>query len=91
VYVSEKLKVPILTFESGDEMCAWNNIARVLVRAYGSQDTDWIGHLIELSVGNYTTRDGETKENILVKAITARDEKQEVTPIAKDLDDEIPF
>jgi|SRR6516164_3095818 hypothetical protein len=92
VYISEKLNAPILTFESGDEMVAWNNIARGLVRAYGNQDSDWIGHIIELSIGTYTNKDGDIKENILVKAISSRDQKEEVKqPIAKDLDDEIPF
>src|SRR6516165_8563138 len=54
VYVSEKLNTPILTFEGGDEMVAWNNICRVLTRAYGYEDTDWIGHTIEVSIGTYT-------------------------------------
>jgi len=91
VYINERLQAPVLTFESGEEMVAWANIAKVLVRAYGYQDTDWIGHVIELSLGSYTNRDGETKENIQIKAITARDQKQEITPIDKTMDDEIPF
>jgi len=95
VYISDKLNAPILTFESGDEMVAWNQICRVLVRAYGSEDSDWIGHTIELSIGTYTNKDGETKENIQVKAISSRDEKDEATKkppaVRKDLDDEIPF
>jgi len=71
---------------------AWNSICHVLVREYGGQDSDWIGHVIELSIGYYTNKDGEQKENILVKAVTSRDEKGEVKkPIDKDLDDQIPF
>jgi hypothetical protein len=91
VSISDKLGAPILTFESGDEMVAWNNIARVLTRAYGYQDTDWIGHVIELSIGQYTNKDGDIKENIQIKAISSRDQKEEVKPIDKDLDDEIPW
>jgi hypothetical protein len=91
VSVSDKLGAPILTFESGDEMVAWNQIARVLGRTYGYQDTDWIGHVVELSVGHYVNKDGEQKENIQVKAISAPEEKQEVKPIDKDLNDEVPF
>src|SRR5215471_11505131 len=87
VYVSEKLNAPILTFESGDEMVAWNNICRVLTRAYGYEDSDWIGHTIELSVGTYTNKDGEQKENILLKAISSRDSKEELPPLKKALDD----
>ena len=91
VYISEKLNVPILTFESGEEMCAWQNIARVLTRAYGFQDTDWLGRIIELSVGTYTNKDGDQKENIVIRAISTRDQKDEVVSVAKDLDDSIPF
>jgi len=90
VYISEKLNAPILEFESGDSMVAWNNIARILAKAYGYEDTDWVGHTIELSIGTYTNKDGEQKENIQVRAVSSRDSK-EVVPIAKDLNDEIPF
>jgi hypothetical protein len=92
VSISDRLNAPILTFESGDEMVAWNNIARVLTRAYGYQDTDWIGHTIELFIGTYTNKDGEQKENIQVKAISSRDQKEDVKPpLNKDLDDDIPY
>jgi hypothetical protein len=101
VYISEKYKVPILTFESGDELIAWNNIARALVRSYGYEDTDWVGHVVELSLGNYTNKDGETKENIVLKPISSRDcgsngGPQRVDPAKlpkpkDDMDDEIPF
>jgi hypothetical protein len=91
VYISEKLNAPILTFESGDEMVCWNNMARVLGRAYGFQDTDWLGHTIELSIGTYTNKDGDQKENIVIRAISTRDQKDEVVSVAKDLDDSIPF
>ena len=92
VYISEKLQAPILTFESGDEMVAWNNMCRVLTRAYGFQDRDWIGHTIELSLGNYVNKDGEHKETIVLKTVSARDEKEEVkAAVHKDLDDDVPF
>jgi|SRR5215471_20109507 len=92
VYVSEKLNAPILTFASGDEMVAWNNIARVLSRAYGFESDNWIGHMIELSIGHYTNKDGDIKENIQVKTISTAEQKAEVkAPVAKDLDDQIPF
>ena len=92
VYINERLNAPILTFESGDEMVAWNSICRVLTREYGYEDSDWIGHTIELSIGFYTNKDGEQKENIILKTVTSRDEKQEIKkPVHKDMDDEIPF
>jgi hypothetical protein len=90
VYISEKLNAPILEFDSGESMVAWNNIARVLGHAYGYEDTDWIGHTIELSLGSYTNKDGEEKGTIVVKPMTSRDSK-EIVPIKKELDDEIPF
>jgi hypothetical protein len=90
VHVNDRLGAPILTFDSGDEMVAWNNICRVLTRAYGFEDSDWIGHTIELSTGTYTNKDGEEKQNIVVKPISSRDQK-EVVSLQKDLDDEIPW
>jgi hypothetical protein len=97
VYVSEKHDVPVLVFESGNELFAWPNIARVLARAYGYNSDEWIGQIIELSLGTYVDKKtGETKENIVIKAISSRDgngEVQRVDPatLAKALDDSIPF
>ena len=100
VYISDKHDVPVLVFESGDELFAWPNIARVLARAYGYDSKEWIGQIVELSLGTYTDRKtGEEKETIIIKAISSRDgnanngEPQRVDPVklAKDLDDQIPF
>jgi hypothetical protein len=90
VYISEKLNAPILELASGDSLVAWNSIARVIGHAYGYEDTDWIGHTIELSLGSYTNKDGEEKGTIIVKPVSSRDGK-EIVPIKKDLNDEIPF
>jgi hypothetical protein len=74
VYISEKHHVPVLEFESGDQLIAWASISRVLVRAYGYESDDWRGHTIELSLGTYPDKKtGETKETILAKAISSRD------------------
>jgi hypothetical protein len=100
VYISEKHDVPVLVFDSGNELFAWPNIARVLARAYGYESKEWIGHTVELSLGNYVDKKtGETKENIVIKTISSRDgnsnsgEPQRADPakLAKDLDDSIPF
>jgi len=92
VYINDKLNAPIITLEGGQEFVAWNNMCRVLTNAYGYEDRDWIGHVIELSLGHYTNKDGETKDNIQIKPISARDEKGEIAkPVHKDMDDEIPF
>jgi len=102
VYISEKHDTPVLVFESGDELIAWPSIGRVLVRAYGYESEDWKGHVVELSLGNYTNKDGETKENILLKPISPRegdnnggpqrvDPSKLPTTVSKDMDDAVPF
>ena len=100
VYVSDKHDVPVLVFKSGNELFAWPNIARVMARAYGYNSNDWVGHTIEMSLGNYVDKKtGETKENIVIKAISSRDgnsnsgEVQRADPakLAKALDDDLPF
>jgi hypothetical protein len=74
VYISEKHDVPVLEFESGDQLIAWPSISRVLARAYGYETNDWRGHTVELSIGSYTDKKtGETKDTILAKAISSRD------------------
>ena len=99
VYISDKHDVPVLVFESGDELFAWPNIARVLARAYGYNDKDWIGHIVKLSLGTYTDRKtGEEKDTIVLEAISSRDgsdnggpQRADPAKLAKDLDDSIPF
>jgi hypothetical protein len=100
VYISEKHDVPVLVFESGDELFAWPNIARVLARAYGYNDKDWIGHVVKLSLGTYTDRKtGEEKDTIVLEAISSRDgnnnsggpQRTDPAKLAKELDDTIPF
>jgi hypothetical protein len=103
VYISEKHNVPVLEFESGDQLLAWPSIGRVLARAYGYETDDWRGHTVELSLGTYTDKNGEAKDTIILKAISSRDGSanggpQRVDPAklpppvaAKDMDDEIPF
>lgn len=106
VYISEKHDVPVLEFESGDQLIAWASIGRVLARAYGFESDDWRGHVVELSLGTYTNKNGETKDTIVLKPISSRDGNanggpQRVDPAKlpapvrrdrkDDLDDEIPF
>src|SRR5262245_59317920 len=73
VYISEKHDVPVLEFESGDQLLAWPSVARVLVRALGFETDGWVGHLVELALGSYTTKDGETKDTVLLRVISSRD------------------
>jgi hypothetical protein len=74
VYISEKHDVPVLEFESGDQLFAWPGIARPLVRAYGWESSDWLGHTVELSYGTYIDKKtDEEKGTIILKAISSRD------------------
>jgi hypothetical protein len=103
VYISEKFDVPVLVFESGDEMLAFAGSGRALAKAYGFESDDWRGHVVELSLGHYTNKDGEEKEIINLKTITSRegssnggpqrtDPAKLPAPSRKDeLDDTIPF
>jgi hypothetical protein len=107
VYISEKHEVPVLEFESGDQLFAWPGIARPLVRAYGWESSDWLGHTVELSYGTYIDKKtDEEKGTIVLKTISSRDGSanggpQRVDPVklpapvkrgvASDPDDGIPF
>src|SRR5262245_57351298 len=74
VYISEKHDVPVLEFESGDQLLAWPSVARVLVRAFGYETDGWVGHLVELSLGSYVDRKtDETRDTVILKAISSRD------------------
>jgi hypothetical protein len=68
VYISDKYDYPVLEFESGDQLSG-----RALVRAYGFESEDWRGHVVELSLGTYTNKDGETKETVVLKPISQRE------------------
>ena len=100
VYISEKFDRPVLVFESGDEFIIWPNNGRVMARAYGYDSKDWIGHVVELSLGSYVDKkDGQTKDTVDLKPITPRDgasnnggpQRTDPAKLAKDLNDEIPF
>jgi hypothetical protein len=104
VYISQKYDVPVLVFESGDEMLAFAGSGRALAKAYGFESDDWRGHVVELSLGSYTNKDGEKKEIINLKPITARDgsssnggpQRADPATLPKlspkdDLSDDIPF
>jgi hypothetical protein len=99
VYISDKHEVPVLELESGDQFLAWPSTGRVLARAYGFDSDDWLGHSIELSLGNYTDKNGDAKDTVILKPVSSRDGNADPsklpTPVNKhgktDPDDEIPF
>jgi hypothetical protein len=73
VYISEKHDVPVLELESGDTFMCWPSNGRKLARAYGFNSDDWRGHVIQLELGHYTTKDGETRETVDLTPISSRD------------------
>jgi hypothetical protein len=109
VYISEKHDCPVLEFESGDQLIVFSNSSnvRALARAYGFDSNDWLGHVVELSFGTYTNKDGEAKETVTLKPISLREgvasnvgetPKCVIPPapsakrtLGDDMDDEIPF
>src|SRR5262245_31023958 len=74
VYQSDKHSAFVLDLESGDQLMVWHNSpnARALRRAYGRNSEDWLGHVVDLSVGTYV-KDGETKETVVLTPISSRD------------------
>jgi hypothetical protein len=85
-----------LTFDDGTRLSLNVTNTRALARAYGTDDADWIGKEIELTVGEIEYQ-GKLQESILVKPISPPIEKRP-PPKPKgesdkrgDLDDEIPF
>jgi hypothetical protein len=86
---------PVVTFESGDKLSLNVTNVNTLIRAYGPNDKDWIGCLIELSIGPLKYN-GVDREGVVVKPITPPKPVAARTPVSKlppgkDMDDDIPF
>lgn len=79
---------PDLTFDDGTQLSLNSTNNRVLLRAYGKEGDNWIGKLIELSVGK-VEYEGKLQEAILVKPISPPDEKK--APPERGFGDAIPF
>jgi hypothetical protein len=76
VYISEKYSRPVLELDTGDQFTVNNTNARVLIKAYGFEDTDWRGHTVKLSLGYYKdwNKDPpEEKETVTLEAVSSRD------------------
>jgi hypothetical protein len=93
---------PDLIFESGDRLSlnATNN--KTLIKAYGADSDDWIGHMVELFLGEIEYQ-GKPQAAILVRPVSeAESDEQPATEPAKrkkpakkspggEFDDEIQF
>jgi hypothetical protein len=101
VYESNRYDCLVLDFESGDQLSLNPITTRVLGKAYGTESDYWRDQVIELSHGTYKNKDGEDKDTVLVKPISAPKQHDgpaqaapslQPPPTARgDMDDEIPF
>jgi hypothetical protein len=103
VYIHQKFKCPVLTFESGEEFLVNQTNCRALNRTYGTESDLWLGQLIQLSLGHYMS-DDEEKETVALKPIsrpqpsvgngnpeTAQAIPKPRPPARDPMDDAIPF
>lgn len=87
---------PVANFESGDALTLNQTNIRALIRAYGRDGRAWIGHDVELYVGEIEY-DGRQQESVLVRPISKAGEASAVVlppeePSTEDvLDNSIPF
>ena len=86
---------PVATFERGDQLTLNKTNVRTLIYAYGENSRDWVGCIIELSIGpaNYN---GDQIESVVVKPVSPPKPLAARTPVpkqppVKDMGDEIPF
>ena len=98
VSISEKFECPALHFETGNQFLLFNANARVMNRAYTTESNNWLGQVIELSLGHYTDNRGEEKETVVLKPVSVLQPSADnggtktALPSRRDeLDDEIPF
>jgi hypothetical protein len=76
VNVSESSKhdCAVLEFADGSQLFLWNNLARVLSRAWGYNSDDYLGQEVELSLDHYLDRKSDPpteKECIAIRAVSS--------------------
>jgi hypothetical protein len=95
--VMGKYDKPDIVFESGARLSVNSTNNQTLIRAYGWNSDDWIGHAIELSLGEGEFQD-KPVEMVVVKPISKSDHSEAVEPVKKapakphdPMDDEVPY
>jgi hypothetical protein len=85
---------PVATFSDGTKLSLNATNTRALCRAYGSEDTAWIGQEVELFLGQLEYQ-GRLHDSVLVRPVLSVIEKNAPPKPRKepggDMDDEIPF
>ena len=78
---------PVATLESGEQLTLNMTNTSTLIRAWGSDSRDWVGHTLEAYAGR-TKYMGADQDSVLVRPLSAAVQK----PRAQDpMNDEIPF
>ena len=78
----ERFGKPVLTFESGEKFSVNATNNRILLRAYGKHDTDWIGKEIELYAGEVEFQK-KMQPAVIVRPVSP--------PDPAEMNDPIPF
>jgi hypothetical protein len=105
VLESAKYNCLQLELESGDQFSLNTGNTRALQKAYGLESDDWLGHVIELSLGHYKdrkTEPPEEKETVVLRPVSLRQPSPDnggtkalqPTPrpsVRNALDDDIPY
>jgi hypothetical protein len=87
---------PVLEFASGDKFSLNKTNVRTLIRAYGPNDRDWIGLVIELYAGE-TLYQGQKKDSVLVRPVSPDLPSEKRTPLPEseeadfEITEEVPF
>jgi hypothetical protein len=91
-----KYERPVATFESGDRFSLNITNTNTLIKAYGPNDQDWIGCVIELAIGD-VKYNGGIQDGVVARPVSPPKPVASRTPVPKtpppkpDLDDEMPF
>ena len=105
VLESQKYTRLELELESGDQFSLNAANTKALQKAYGVESDDWLGHVIELSLGHYKdwkTDPPEEKETVVLRPISVRQPSPDnggtkaLQPMPRpssrdDLSDDIPY
>ena len=90
-----KYDKPVALFESGDQLTLNKTNVNTLIKAYGPNGQDWVGCIIEPSIGS-AIYNGAPIESVVVRPVTPPKPVAAQTPLpkqapGKDLDDDRPF
>jgi hypothetical protein len=85
-----KFDKPDIIFHDGSKLSANVNNVRILCRAHGDDDTDWVGKEVELALGEVEYQ-GRMQEAVIVKPISSAVKPKPKPALPGEMDDEIPF